>query len=284
MPEIIEQLESRMVSSSGGRGQGSRTFICSGYTGPDQIISKFGSLVGSTSVPGPGASFPDLRGLVARDFNLNPIAGHNDLWRLDWKYEQVSTSYFSAPTVFIKDLPNEVGYTELSSEIRAEFVPTFRTGDTLTIPNQGEPGEPDYGNDDDPDNDIAGKPIDAAGNPVSTIRRIQELTLTEIVNQPDWNTYQTFRFTRNNRAFQGAPAGHVLYRGASVRRTGLNVYTVSHQFIYDELFHMQQAARLDQEGRPMIDPNRFAGEHAAYVYWIQPFTELLDHNSISTNF
>ena len=60
-----------------------------------------------------------------------------------------------------------------------------------------------------------------------------------------------------------------------------NVYTVSHQFIYDELFHLQQQPRVDQDGRPILNA---AGTHANQVYFIQPFPKLLDHNAISTNF
>ncbi len=283
MPDVYEQLESRKITSSGGRTTATRTFMMSGYQTLRSITATFGTDVGGTPVPGVGAAHPEYGGLVARDFTIDPVGGHNDLYSLTWTYEQVSTDYFTSPTFNIEILPNEVDYVELSSEIRAEFAPTYRidVDGSLTVPPLGKPGEPDYGDPFDPDNDIAGKPVDAAGNPTSQIRRIQELTLTEIVNEPAFTTYQTFRFTRNSKTFQGAAPGHVLYRGCSVRRTGLNVYTVSHQFIYDELFHLQQQPRVDQDGRPILNA---AGTHANQVYFIQPFPKLLDHNAISTNF
>ena len=283
MPEVIEQLESRKVSSSGGRLTGSRSFMFDGYANPRLVTNTFGKTVGSTAVPTVGEAHPDYPGLVARDFTITPVAGHLDLYSVEWTYEQVTASFLAAPTFPVETLPNEVDYVELSSEIRAEFAPTFRidVGGNLTIPAQGNPGEPDFGNDDDPDNDIAGKSVDAAGNPTSTIRRIQELTLTEVVNEPAFEVYQRFRFTRNSTTFQGAAPGHVLYRGCSVRRTGLNVYTVSHQFVFDENFHLQQQPRVDQDGRPILNEE---GTHAAQVYYIQPFPTQKDHNEISRNF
>jgi hypothetical protein len=71
--------------------------------------------------------------------------------------------------------PNEVGYLELSSEIRAEFVLAWRKNGTpsLTYPPDGQVTNPTL--------DIRGEPVDQAGNPISVQRNIQELTITENV-------------------------------------------------------------------------------------------------------
>ncbi len=280
MPEWIEQLNSRAITSSGGRGSGTRSFVASGYTSVKAVYSSFGSTVATIRVPKKGDSHPDFTGMVARDFAITPVDGHTDLFEVSWTYEMVTTDYFQAPAAStdFETLPNEVGYVELSSEIRAEFVLAFRQG--AAYPTNGTPGEPDYDDPDDPDNDIGGESVDAGGNPTSVPRRIQELTLTETVTEPDFGAYGSYRFARNKTEFLGAAPGRVLYRGASVRRTGLNVYTVSHSFVDDEAFHLQQAARLDQDGRPRLGDNK----KAESVYWVQPFDTLSDLNSISDQF
>jgi len=280
MSTWIEKLESRSIQSSGGRGTGTRTFFASGYTDIKQVFNSFGKTIGGLEVPEKGSSHPDFQGLVARDFTIAPVDGHSDLWRVDWAYEMVTISYFSSPGtgVNVDTLPNEVGYVELSSEIRAEFALRYR--EDAATPRDGDPGEPDYGDPEDPDNDIGGRPIDMAGNPTSVIRRIQELTLTETVNAPAFGIYGSFRFVRNSKPFLGADVGRVLYRGASVRRTGLNVYVVSHSFVDDEFYHLEQQPLLDQDGRPALNDEKKASK----VSWVQPFSAKADLYGISSQF
>lgn len=273
MPEWIEQLESRSISSSGGRGSGSRTFIASGYSTAKTIFEAFGKTVGTLRVPKKGDSHPEFRGLVAKDFSIDKVAGHSDLWTVEWSYEMVTSSFTASPTEPVETLPNEVGYVELSSEIRAEFVLGYRQG--ASLPTEGDPN-----NLPDPEQDIGGSPIDAGGNPTSLIRRIQELTLTETVNQPDFSAYGDLRFKRNSAEFEGGGVGKVMYRGASVRRTGVNVYVVSHSFVLDEQYHLVQQPIVDQEGKPVPDVDG----HAAHVYVIQPFPDTGDFGKISENF
>lgn len=280
MPEWIESIESRSVSSSGGRGQGRRVFHASGYTDPISVIAAFGKEISGVSVPIRGSVFSSTaRGLINRDFSIEPVAGHTDLWRVEFTYEQISRTLAAAPIEPLGTYgPSGIGYVELTSEIRAEFVPAFRA-EGVSIPVQGQPAEPDYGNPQDPVEDIGGRKIDAAGTPTSVVRRYQELVLTETVPFPDFSTYGTFRFARNSTSFLGAAAGRVLYRGASVRRTGEAVYQVAHSFVDDELYHLQQQPLVDQEGYPLLD-----GRWAKTVYWVQPFPVLADLNLISSNF
>ena len=273
MPEWIEQLESRSIASSGGRGSGNRSFVAAGYTAVKSVYSALGKTVGGVRVPKKGDSHPEFPGLIARDFSVQKVAGHADLWTVDWAYEMVTISYTQAPVNPIETLPNEVGYVELSSEIRAEFALGFRRG-----PNLPDDGDPD--NLSDPEADCDGTPIDAGGNPVSLIRRIQELTLTETVNQPSFGTYQGLRFKRNSAEFEGGAIGKVMYRGASVRRTGVDVYQVSHSFVLDEEYHLVQQPFVDQEGVPSLD----GAGHAKHVYLIQPFPDKGDFGKLSEQF
>ena len=271
MPEIIESLESRSIQTSGGRGTGSRSFFAKGYSSPADVFATLGRTVGTVDVPDKGSAYPGLPGLVARDFSISPVAGHNDLYKMDWSYEVMSPTFLAAPDVTPpKVLPNEVTYVELSSEIRTEFQLAWRAN-----------ARPPIGGTPDPDEDIGGDPIDAAGNPTSIMRRKQELVLTETVNVVDFASISTFTFKRNSSSFLGASPGRVLYRGASVRRTGVQVFTVSHSFVDDQYFHCEQQPWIDQNGIPYQTGE---DKHADEVYWIQPFPDTTDFNALSNNF
>ena len=268
--EVIEKLESRSIQSSGGRGTGTRSFFASGYSDPANVFKTFGTTVGSTEVPGKGSSYPSFPGLLAKDFTITPVGGQSDIFEIVWNYEMTSTEFLAAPDEPFPDvLPNEVNYVELSSEIRTEFQLAWRSGPNT--PPQGEP---------DPDEDIGGTPVDAGGNPTSIMRRRQELVLTETVTSVDFGQISTFTFARNQRKFLGADIGRVLYRGASVRRTGVSVFTIAHSFVDDEFFHLEQQPLIDQNG---IAVDEGSDGHADEVYFIQPFPLLLDLNNISPN-
>jgi hypothetical protein len=176
LPDVIEFLESRSIQTSGGRGTGTRVFHVTGTTSVRTVHNLLGK-AGDNGVemPNVGDAHPDFPGLRARDFSVSLVAGHNDTWRVDWTYEVISRGFPQYPTTVITELPNEVGYLELSSEIRAEFVLAWRKNGTpsLTYPQNGQVTNPTQ--------DIRGEPVDQAGNPISVQRNIQELTITENV-------------------------------------------------------------------------------------------------------
>ncbi len=273
MPDFIESIESRSIQTSGGRGSGSRVFHVSGYESAADVFSALGTADGSGNIlPRKGDAHPDFPGLVAKDFNLARVSGQTDLWQLTWSYEVISRNFIDAPEQPIPErLPNEVSYVEISAELRAEFFLAYRTRPTIPALGDPEPGQ-----------DIEGDPIDKAGNPTSLQRNIQELTITETVNVPDLDAYRLARFTRNSVPFFGSPAGTLLYRGASIRRTGVDVYQVAHSFVEDEFMHLQQ--------EPLIEPPDMTpklsedGPFADQVFFVQPFPNTRDFNTLSTNF
>lgn len=272
MPEWIESIESQSLGTSGGRGTGSRTFFAVGYETAAEVLASLGTTVGGVVVPTKGDAFADgLYGLVARDFQLSKEPGHTDLWRVVWTYEVVERNWFNVPTFDVTtEYPQEVGYVELSSEIRTEFYNAWRL--EASQPTDGTPD----------DADIGGTPVDTGGSPTSIQRRRQELVLTETINgEPDYSVFEAFTFKRNSTTFLGAAKGRVLYRGASVRRTGLYVYTVAHSFVDDQFSHCEQQPVIDQNGIA-IDQN--GDGHADTVLYYQPFPDFADFNTLSGNF
>ena len=273
MPDFIESIDSRAIQTSGGRGSGTRVFHVSGYDSAASVFAALGTADGNGNVlPRKGDQHPDFPGLCAKDFSLSRVRGQTDLWQLTWTYEVISRNFINAPEQPVPQvLPNEVSYVEISAEIRAEFFLAYRFDPTIP-----ELGLPDF------NVDIGGEPIDMAGNPTSLERNIQEMTITETVNVLNLDAYRFARFKRNQIDFFGSPAGTLLYRGASVRRIGVDVYQVAHSFIEDEFMHLQQ--------QPLIEPPDMTpklaedGAFAQTVFFVQPFNRTTDFNTISTNF
>lgn len=275
MSSVREHQESRSISTSGGRGIGSRAFLCEGYGSAADVLALIGTTVGSVAIPDKGDSHPEFPGLVATDFSISPIAdsrsGSSALsWQITFQYEVISVAFVSPMDPIVQTLPNELGYVEMTSSIRAEFYSAWRLNPN--IPATGEPST----------DDIQGTPIDRAGNPVSIQRNIQEMTISEIVNSPNISTYRRFRFSRNSAPFEGAVVGSVLYKGADISRVGIDVYRVAHHFVEDQYLHLQQWPAVDGDGEAF--DNDPANGHADSVYHYQQFTNLYDFNLISGNF
>ena len=271
MTSVREYIESRGIESSGGRSTSQRTFFAEGYSNPADVYG----LIGGATVPRAGDAHPNFPGLTARDFSIQPVSGHTDLWKIDWTYEQTSHAVLAYPPNVPQQLPNEVDYVEASAEIRAEFQLGWRIGTSsqpLAYPDEGNPADDEV--------EVEGQSIDAAGIPTSRQRNIQEITLTETVNSPvRLEDFAQYRFFRNSTKFLQFDAGVVVYRGCSIRRTGVDVYQVAHQFVADDDFHLQQQPKVDQFGEPYLKDDR-----AEFVYWVQPFPKQRNLNSISRNF
>jgi hypothetical protein len=277
LPDVIEFLESRSIQTSGGRGTGTRVFHVTGTTSVRTVHNLLGK-AGDNGVemPNVGDAHPDFPGLRARDFSVSLVAGHNDTWRVDWTYEVISRGFPQYPTTVITELPNEVGYLELSSEIRAEFVLAWRKNGTpsLTYPLEWSGHEPD------------------ARHSRRAGRSGRESDLGS-AEHPRAHDHRERRGLRRGRpidpsgsvatrpSFFGAAPGLVLYRGASVRRIGVNVYSVAHSFVEDGDFHLQQSPLIEA---PAMTPKLNANKKAASVYWVQPFPVLKDLNQLSANF
>ena len=269
LADLIESIESRSITSSGGQASGTRIFHLSGESNVSVVIGYIlnGTVVNTVTMPKPNDKFPGLSGLRVIDYNVGLVSDHTDLWRIEFTYQQNGTT----PTVDggqIGDLngrlSGEKGHVEIASEIRSEFVPAFRGGITFY---------PAFGNVTTVNSEVGGYPIDAAGSPTSIQRDIGEVTVSEVMSfeesQQLQNTIRDFRFRRNanDRFLNVYQKGTVLYRGASIRRVSESYVQVVHSFAVDRAYHLQQKVSLDQDGEPYLNANY----QAAFVYWVQPF-------------
>ena len=277
MPELIESIESRSISSSSGQSTGTRVFHYSGVSSVKTVVGDIlnGSTIGSEIMPKPNDTFPGLAGLRLVDYNVALVSDQTDLWRIEFTYQQNGET----PQVdggLIGDLngklSGEKGHIEIASEIRSEFVPAFRGGITF-FPRDGIVTGLNV--------EVGGISIDAAGSPTSIQRDFGEITVSETMTFSDAETLSPiiadFRFARNFGTFLGNSAGRVLYRGASIRRVSESFVSVQHSFSVDRAFHLQQKVALDQDGEPFLNSNY----QAAFVYYVQPFPRFRTFSKLS---
>ena len=166
-----------------------------------------------------------------------------DMWELTWEYTSTPPSD--------KD-PMEIGYVEVTLDFSAEF------------------------------------DMDIVGSPLSSLRYKAEMTVTETV---DYATYTSIinpailvaMGRRNLNVFQGAPIGRALYKGASVRRIGMELFSISHSMQIDSDLHLIQVPLKNANGE--VDCKTFSKPYtqAITVLWNQPFPEFVNFSGISPN-
>tara|TARA_S200002703_G_scaffold61407_1_gene53318 strand:+ start:417 stop:1247 length:831 start_codon:yes stop_codon:yes gene_type:complete len=275
LPSYTEALDSRSIQTSGRKATATRKFYATEVTDPGFIVLAISA---GTSLPKLGSTFPTLGALFCMDYAITPISGSGDSYEVVFQYEQSGgiTTLLAGddPGDENKKLSGELGFVEQTADIRSEFAPAFRLG--VSYPILGLVTG---------DIEVRGYSVDAAGSPISIQRNITELTVSEIHNRSSLEIKQdsmrAMRFRRNNGVFlKRYPVGTVLYRGATVRRNSESSLIVTHSFVQDSDYHLQQKVALDQDGEPILNE----AQKAAFVYWVQPFNSLGNFSSLSDNF
>ena len=260
-------MESREISTSGGKVTGTRTFHvwddASPIEEPDQIYLGVGGL------PAGGELFPGSKTLYATSYTMTHLSDSSRTWRVVFNYESADPTGISAPS--------EPGYLQISFEYQAVPKEVYRTDPGLL--DQG--GTPD-------DRDIAGKPVDSGGVPTTVFFSQHVLIIEETVSAVSLaDRSSAIRLavgTRNQSAFFGAIAGKLLYEGCSGRRIGVGLYSLTHRFSYDSAFHMVQVPRRNASGKVDLEVTAQRGSYAGWVRFVQPFPYLSEFSLISGNF
>ncbi len=109
--------------------------------------------------------------------------------------------------------------------------------------------------------DIAGDKVDTNGKPkvydvpqqLVTIETQYDRTLPQgtPAAEPDWATYTSYVGNRNSAAFLGFPIGTLLYQGFQTAPED-NYYRMSHTFLYDAWFHLEQIPAPNPTGEPIL--------------------------------
>ncbi len=219
-------------------------------------VSQLGSYTlgsaysGSTNVPN----------ATLRSLSYSPIDGSGGAtWEATVFYSNAVESS-SGTTSSGGSNPSD-SYSKHEASVVVEFVDAWRAGATIAA-NLNTPTE----------TDIAGTAIDANGEPVSTMRRKQEMTFTVRLASAsiDKTTILGLIGKRNSATFLGATAGYVLFHGFRQSRVGPDLYDVTYVFTWDEWAHLRQVPDRDADRETKRGTGGYANK-AYPVYWKQPF-------------
>ena len=109
--------------------------------------------------------------------------------------------------------------------------------------------------------DIAGDKVDTNGKPkvydvpqqLVTIESQYDRTLPQSspAAEPPWASYTSYVGNRNSVAFLGFPIGTLLYQGFQTAPED-NYYRLSHTFLYDAWYHLEQIPCPNPTGEPIL--------------------------------
>jgi hypothetical protein len=138
--------------------------------------------------------------------------------------------------------------------------------------------------------DIGGAKVDTNGKPkvydvpqqLVTIETQYDRTLPQIMPaaEPDWNTYTSYVGNRNSVAFLGFPIGTLLYQGFQTAPED-NYYRLSHTFLYDAWYHLEQIPCPNPTGEPILTAGVSIGSPPVATLQVEDVVFLQRYNTKS---
>ena len=276
----IEQSASRSYNYDTGRVTASRVFKLYDGAGrgdafpasidePADVRGLFGTTTTPDPLPTKGDLFPGETAIYARSYAI-AREPNTDIWTVTWTYSnnQVTTGA----------QPGEVGYVEWTIDVASGFTDTW-------IENPTYPANGSISAAAATSLISSGTQIDIEGAPVSRLKYTSEITISETISNYSGvpaivANMRGFRGKHNSAAWEGFPAGKVLYTGGSIRRTGLSTFVAMHRMVEDSEYHLIQYPARDSTGKiPTKVVN--GANRAREIYWRQPFPDTGDFTTIS---
>jgi hypothetical protein len=125
--------------------------------------------------------------------------------------------------------------------------------------------------------DIGGFSVDVAGKPVNVGVFVQTVDIrSPFANKPNFFIIRSLTNTRNASEWGGFNRGILLYLGCSASVTNGNMWTTTHNFAADELFHARQAPKRDDDSKVIMNVDGQAKD----VRWLQPYPKLENFNAL----
>ena len=279
MATITELLESRQSATTGGRNTGFRSFVVYDTASPITTDIAVRLLFGTGGLPQKGEQYPDaVSPFVAADVSVDRYEGQSDVWKVTWTYKDGTVGGGTNET----RQPNDPGYIDVAITPSVEFDDVWRSLTNAEITALVATAGYFNGTPLPTDNDIGGTKIDVAGEPLSgPLRKKVMLSVTETMDfVPAVNFLMGYVGRRNSTPFKGGAIGSIVYAAPSIRRIDLNRWAVTHNFISDNYYHLLQMPFRNPDGSVALDSDG----HAAYVWYRQPFPDLIDFYTISSYF
>ena len=139
--------------------------------------------------------------------------------------------------------------------------------------------------------DIGGDKVDTNGKPKAydvpqqlvTIETQYDRTLPQATPaaEPPWSTYTTYVGNRNSAVFLGFPVGTLLYQGFQTAPED-NYYRMSHTFLYDAWYHLEQIPAPNPTGEPILVVGISIGSPALPILQVKDVVFLQRYSTTSS--
>ena len=271
-----ELKESRQYRANTGLATAERVFVVQDAADESEIIAI---MDGTTDhLPAEFSLYPATFALPLdlhfTTFDIGKMSESPRMWRVVAHYR----SKTSGTLVSVTTRPTSTGYRTLSGSLTAQFEDRWRSNESNTIayPQHFTPAIPGA--------DIGGLKIDFVGKPLSMLVFKQALTI-QIVDGTIPNLGESGIGgqigMRNDADFLGAPAGKVVFKGATFERVpDVHRFTISYEFELSGEGHLIQYPILDLAGRPILNTDG----NAATVLFRQPFPKRTNFMALSQHF
>jgi hypothetical protein len=292
---LVWQQTSRTGSYDRGKWTGSTTYLIYDSAGASLTVHliRNGASAASTLDFGAGNE-TDMAALMSfTGATYTPVQdGSDKYWTGVHSFESSTT--IDGVSVEGQDVLQEkqVGFTSIEINAQANIVDVWRTGATLPGSDALKTAPSLI--------DIAGTKVDSAGDPISSIQGVLNISVRNVViGRPNYLVYANTIGKRNSAIFTfgasatasqnlACPIGTLVFDGATSSRIGPNQYEVNFSFTLDTVFyHLKQVPLRNGDGSVVpaqVTPASVVSVsnpwHASKVYWKQPFPSTDDFSGL----
>jgi hypothetical protein len=215
---------------------------------------------------------PYLKTMVIREVSIEPVRERQNAWIVTHRASTRNGSLLSQTDGSYCTCTRA---TVVRSTAMYRKSPTFPTNGTVTFSGAV---------------DIGGTAVDTNGKPkvydvpqqLVTIETQYDRTLTAAspAAEPLWSVYTSYVGNRNSAVFLGFPIGTLLYQGFQTAPED-NYYRMSHTFLYDAWYHLEQIPAPNPTGEPILVAGVSIGSPAVPILQVKDVVFLQRYDTLS---
>ena len=213
-----------------------------------------------------------LKTMVIREVAIEPIRERQNAWIVTHRASTRNGSLFDQKDGTYCTCTRA---TVVRSTAMYRSAPTFPTNGSVTFASAV---------------DIGGAKVDTNGKPkvydvpqqLVTIESQYDRTLpaSAPAAEPDWATYTSYVGNRNSAVFLNFPIGTLLYQGFQTAPED-NYYRLSHTFLYDAWYHLEQIPAPNPTGEPILIAGVSIGSPAVPILQVKDVVFLQRFGTLS---
>ena len=217
-------------------------------------------------------SDPYLKTMVVREVSVEPVRERQNAWVVTKRASTRNGSLLSQ---------TDGSYCSCTRATVVRSTAMYRKG--ATFPTNGTVAFASGA-------DIGGDKVDTNGKPkvydvpqqLVTIETQYDRTLPQATPaaEPLWATYTSYVGNRNSVLFLGFPIGTLLYQGFQTAPED-NYYRMSHTFLYDAWYHLEQIPCPNPTGEPFLTSGVSIGTPAVPILQVKDVVFLQRYDTLS---